>query len=35
MCTPKTFIGCYPVVKCEQYGFVNTLSLGTDVFILG
>lgn len=33
MCTPKTFIGCYPVVKCEQYGFVNTLSLGTDVYL--
>lgn len=33
MCTPKTFIGCYPVVKCEQYGFVSDIELGKKVTI--
>ena len=33
MCTPKTFIGCYPIVKCEQYGFVGEIPLGGIVYL--
>lgn len=31
MCKPKTFIGCYSIAKCEQYGCFKEFGLGNDV----